>query len=504
MTFVTIAVLAAVVIFLGMAIYMASRYQRCPSDQILVLFGKVGEGQSAQCIHGGGKLVWPLIQDFSFLSLTPMSIDIPLEGALSQQNIRINVPSTFTVGISTVPTIMTNAAERLLGLNSAAIEGMVRDIILGQLRLVIATLSIEEINQDREKFLAAIRNNVEPELNKIGLYLINVNITDITDESGYIEAIGKKAAAEAVQQARVDVAEQEKVGAVGQSEADRGREIQVAQNLAEAEKGKKAAEADQRVYVQEQEATAIKGEKSAERDQRVFVNEQEAQAIMGENQSQGSIAEYNAGLQVKEAEAKRVGEVAQREADTEIQKAQAKLETERLTASEVVPQEIDKLKVEIAAEAAAEATRREAAGEADAILLKYTAEAEGVKKVLNAKAEGYKALVAAAGDDANAASTLLMIEQLPEIVDLQVEAIKGIKIDSITVWDSGGGEGGGSSTANFMKNLLGALPPLHEVAKQAGFELPESLGRLVGPPVVDVEAVADVDGTNGSTEAPHN
>jgi len=200
---------ALIILIVSTFVFLASRYKRCPSDMILVVYGKVGEGQSSNCIHGGGTLVWPLIQDFSFMSLTPMTINIPLQNALSMQNIRINVPSTFTVGISTDKAIMNNAAERLLNLPSSKIEDMAKEIIFGQLRLTVASLTIEQINQDRESFLESIRKNVEPELNKIGLYLINVNITDITDESTYIESIGKKAASEAINKAIVDVAEQE-------------------------------------------------------------------------------------------------------------------------------------------------------------------------------------------------------------------------------------------------------------------------------------------------------
>jgi hypothetical protein len=188
----------------------------------------------------------PLVQDCAFLSLTPMTITIPLQNALSLQNIRIHVPSTFTVGISTLPEIMQNAAERMLGLAPPEIEDMAREIIFGQLRLTVASLTIEQINTDRESFLVHIRKNVEPELNKIGLYLINVNITDITDitdESDYINSIGKKAASEAINRAYVDVAQQDKIGAVGQAEANREREIKVAENAAGAEKGKKQAEA---------------------------------------------------------------------------------------------------------------------------------------------------------------------------------------------------------------------------------------------------------------------
>ena len=144
---------AFIILVVSTLIFLASRYKRCPSDKILVIYGKVGEGQSARCIHGGGTLVWPLIQDYSYMSLTPITIGIPLQKALSMQNIRINVPSTFTIGISTEPAIMNNAAERLLKLDQSSVEEMAKEIIFGQLRLTVASLTIEQINQDRESFL---------------------------------------------------------------------------------------------------------------------------------------------------------------------------------------------------------------------------------------------------------------------------------------------------------------------------------------------------------------
>ena len=513
-------------------LFLASRYKRCPSDRILVIYGRVGRGESAKCIHGGGAFVWPLIQNYSYLSLTPMTIGIPLQNALSMQNIRINVPSTFTVGVSVDSAIMNNAAERLLRLPPREIEEMAKEIIFGQLRLTVASLTIEQINQDRESFLESIRKNVEPELNKIGLYLINVNITDITDESDYIESIGKKAASEAINKAKVDVAEQEKLGAIGEAEANRVKEIRVAENMAESDKGKKQAEADRRVFVQQQEATAtigeaeadrekeikvaeniaaadkgrkaaeadkriyveqqeaeaVKGEKQAEADRRVYVQEQEALAIDGENKSKADIADYNAVLATKEAAALQKGEVAKREAEVEIQKAQYLAEQERLNAEEVVKKEIDKRKIEIAAEAEAEKLRREAKGAADAILAKYEAEAKGIRQVLDSKAAGYQALVSSCEGDAKAAATLLMIEKIEDIVARQVEAIKNIKIDKITVWDSGSDGKGGNSTANFMSGLIKSIPPLQDVAGMAGVELPSYLGRMAEAEAPNPEA----------------
>ncbi|HIF46541.1 MAG TPA: flotillin family protein [Candidatus Poseidoniales archaeon] len=455
-TIAIVAIFGLVGMVLSFVLFYSMRFKLAPSDKILVVYGRVGEGKAAQCLHGGGKLIIPLIQNYAYLDLKPMTININLTNALSLQNIRINVPSTFTIGISIDPAIMQNAAERMLGLHINQIEEMASEIIFGQLRLTVASLTIEEINSDRERFLEQIRTNVDQELNKVGLYLINVNITDITDEADYIASIGKKAAAIAVNKAKVDEADAMRDGAIGEAKANRDKDIQVAENHAQSEKGKKAAEADERVFIQEQEATAVQGE----------------------NVSRASIAQYNAELAEKEAEAHRRGEVAQKNAQAQIERAQYELEGERLRAEEIAREEIAKQQIEIAAEAEAERQRRVASGEADATLAKYLAEAEGIQAVLEAKAAGYTSLVKSAGGDAKAAATLLMVEKIEAIVSKQVEAISNLKIDKITVWDSAGGGNGEGSTANFVSSLIHALPPVHDVAKMAGIDLPEYLGSM--------------------------
>ncbi|MCH8874371.1 pyridoxal-phosphate dependent enzyme, partial [candidate division KSB1 bacterium] len=273
-------------ILLFVVSFTVKQYKRCPSNKILVIFGKVGADRASQCLHGGGKFVIPLLQSHAFLSLEPQVIEIPLEGALSLNNIRVNVPATFTVGISTDPVQMNNAAERLLHLDDRTIRDQAQDIILGQLRLVIATLSIEEINKDREKFMSLINTNVAEEINKIGLTLINVNIRDITDESGYIEAIGKRAAAEAINRARVDVAQQERDGASGQAKADREREVNVSQQEAGATTGQKEAEQSRRVQVAALEAQSIKGEVESKRDYEIATAQREAETVAAKKQAE--------------------------------------------------------------------------------------------------------------------------------------------------------------------------------------------------------------------------
>ena len=462
-------VVAPAIILLMVLFFIANQYKRCPSNKIIVVYGKTGGNTTAKCVHGGGTFIIPLIQDYGVLSLEPLATDIDLRGALSKGNIRVAVPSTFTFGISTKETIMINAAERLLGLSKQDIIAQASDIILGQLRLAIATLTIEEINQDREKFLEQININVNTELNKIGLEIINVNIKDITDESGYIDAIGKKMAAEAINKAKVEVAQQEKLGAVGEAEANKEKEVQVAEQLAQTQIGKT----------------------NAEKEQRIKTASLEAEAVEGENIAKANIADYNATLAVKQAEALKLGEVARANAERDVLMAQKEQEEARLKKEELARQEVEKLKIQVEADAEAERQRRIALGEADAIKAKYFAEAEGIKAVLEAKAKGYEELVKISNNKPEIATSFLMIEKIEDIVGKQVEAIKNIKFDKITVWDGGSGSANGSTTANFMRDLIKALPAMHDLANQAGVELPQILGKVADSEAIK-EATADV------------
>ncbi|HOK04493.1 MAG TPA: SPFH domain-containing protein [Victivallales bacterium] len=466
-SYIILFLLAVFFIFFTLIILL-SRYKKCPSDRIMVIYGKTKERRAARCIHGGAAFIMPVIQDYGFMSLRPMQIEVNLTNALCKQNIRINVPSVFTVGISTNPELMNNAAERLFGLHPDTIADLAKDIIFGQLRLVIASMTIEEINADRDSFLKNIEQNVAEELNKLGLQLLNVNITDITDESGYITAIGKKAAAEAVNEALIDVANAEKKGQTGQAVAKR----------------------DQRVLVSKANAEAAAGEASADRDRRIAIKQAEAEAINGENLSAIEIAKSNAIRAEQEAEAFRKAEAAKRiaqaqiekaeyEAELEAQKSRAKMEMEKQNAEIIVPSEIQKKQIEIAAEAEAEKYRREAKGEADAIFAKLSAQAKGQFEILKSKGAGFQEIIKACNGDTDAASKMLLIEKLEEIVKLQTEAIKNIKIDKVTVWDGGQRTPDGkTSTANFLSGMMQSLPPLHDVASMAGIDLPGYLGKV--------------------------
>jgi flotillin len=484
MTPVAIIVVAVLVIFVTITA-LISRYKRCPSDKILVIYGRTG-GTSAKCVHGGGAFIWPVIQDYAFLDLKPISIDANLTNALSRQNIRVDVPCRFTIAISTEHDSMNTAAERLLGLTHAQIQELAKDILFGQLRLVIATMTIEEINSDRDKFLDNISKNVDSELKKIGLKLINVNVTDIKDESGYIEALGKEAAAKAINEAKISVAAQEKIGETGKASADREKDTLIAETHRDRDVKIAITQKDKEVSIASAKKDELIGKAEAERDTRVKTSEANAIAIQGENEAKIAIAKSESVRREREAESLRTAiaseKVQQAKALEESylaeQKAEAaRAERERSTqnANIVIPAEIAKQRAIIEAQAIAEKIREQAKGEADAIYAKMEAEAKGLYEILTKQAEGYKQVVSAAGGDPTKAFQLLLIEKLPELIKTQVEAVKNIKIDKITVWDSGNGENGNNSTANFVSGMMKTVPPLNDLFNMAGLNLPTYL-----------------------------
>ena len=442
-------VLAIVLILVSFIVWVCSRYKKCPSDKIMVVYGSIGKNKdgtnrSAKCIHGGAEFVLPVFQSYALLDLTPISIQVDLKNALSRQNIRIDVPSRFTVGISTEPGVMQNAAERLLGLQLSEIQELSKDIIFGQLRLIIATMDIEEINTDRDKFLAAVSSNVETELKKIGLRLINVNVTDISDESGYISALGKEAAAKAINDAKKSVAERERDGSIGEANAHMDQRIQVAN------------------------ATSV--------------------AIEGENEAKMKIAMSDAALKEREAEALRIATAAEKiqaakaleesyAAEQAAEQARRAREQATLEADVIVQTEAKKRQLEIEAEAEAEQIRRKARGEADAIYAKMEAEARGMEEILRKQAAGFAEIVRSAGGDTDAALKLLIADKLEDLMRVQVDAIKNIKIDKVTVWDNGQNGEGKNATAGFLSGMMQSVPPLADVFALAGMQLPEILGK---------------------------
>ncbi len=418
---------AIIIVVFGFLIFIFGRYRKCPSDKVMVIYGKVGNNKdgtskSAKCIHGGASFIWPVIQSYQYLDLTPIAINVPLKNALCRQNIRIDVPSSFTVGISTEPGIMQNAAERLLGMKLAEVQELAKDIIFGQLRL------------------------------------INVNVTDITDESGYIEALGKEAAARAINDAKKSVAEKNRDGSIGEANAIR----------------------DQRVAVASADAAAIEGENE------IQIQVANSAATRREKEAE-ALCRATAAEKVQSANALKEAYAAEQEAEV----VRAQKEKATLEANELVKAEVEKRRVELAAEAEAEQIRRKAKGEADAIFMKMEAEARGMQEILQKQAEGFADVVQAAGGKADDAVKLILADKMEDLIRIQVEAVKNLKIDKVTVWDSMSGKDGSSTTSNFLSGLMKSVPPMQEMFDMAGMDLPSFLGKKKeSAPVIEAEEAA--------------
>ena len=330
------------------------------------------------------------------------------------------------------------------------------------MRLVVATMRIEEINSARDLLIEAITNNVSTELEKVGLRLINVNIQDVTDESGYIEALGKEASAKAIADAKISVAQAERDSEIGKAAADKEMSISVATAQAAATKGK--------------------------------------------NDAQMQIAQSSSDLRIKQAEAARIAQVAENLAKADIdrqtfeaaavaQQSRADMQRKQQYAEQVVPAEIAKQAAVVHAEAEAQrisiaadaegkrmivinqAQAVAADAEAKKILALKQAEGSGIKAVLEGRAEGFRQLVSSAGGNASEAVVVLVADQLPALVDSQMKAISNLKIDKVVIWGSGD-QNAKSGISSLLKDLMTGLPPVTDLARATGVELPPILGRV--------------------------
>ncbi len=479
--FIILGVFLALVIFLT----LISRYRMCPPDRVLVVYGRVGPGQSARCYHGGSTFVLPVLQSYQYLDLTPINIELELKGALSSQNIRIDAPASFTIGISTDPEVMQNAATRLLGRSLDEIQQLAGEIIMGQMRVVFASMTIEEINGDREKLISSITKGVEVELHKVGLKMINGNIRDIKDQSGYIDALGREAAAKAINDAQIKVAQENQRGSIGRAEAEREQAIRVANAQAEAKRGQNTAQvmiakSDADLALEQAEAKrrteAAQKVAAARALQESYKAEQEAELARAAREKAHQQAEQIVKAEI-DKERMRI--------DAEAKASQTKILQEGQAAAYMIQKQAEAEGVQRVAEGEANGTRARLNAEASGIQAKLMAEAEGTRALLDAKAQGFEKLLKVA-DDTTGATQMLIAENIVRIAEIQAGAIKGLQFEKVVIM--GGGNGANAGAGQFVQDLYKGVLPLSEVAKSVGLNLPAFLGSQAPASVGDVAA----------------
>jgi flotillin len=485
---------ALALIVLLTIIGILSRYRRCKSDEILVIYGKTGGNRSSRCIQGGAAFIIPVLQGYAYMSLKPLQFDCNLQKALSSQNIRVDVPTTVTVGISTEPEVMQAAAERILGLGRQDIEDLVRDIVYGQMRTIIADMTIEKLNSDRDEFLAKAKGLIDTELRKIGLYLININITDIRDEAGYIIALGKKDQAKAINQANVEISTAERDGEIKVAEQLKIKNATVAETKKEEQIAIANAQRDQSISVARAESERDSQVSEAQKTRDINIATYNSAARIGEIEANKKITVSNAELEVIKAQSQGLAQSAEERALAEIEKnkelarreaeeARAKRTEAALKAEQIVPAEISRqqklinaegyqLQVEKEAEANANQQRIEAQGRADAITAEGLAHAKVIeqqglakaaaeKASLMAQAEGFEAMVKVAENNPQVAIQWKMVEQWKDIAAEQVKAFEHISLGNVNVMDTSQG----GTLTNLLTSLVSSVAPVTDIMK---------------------------------------
>ena len=443
-----------VVLVILTLIGLMSRYRRCASDEILVVFGKTGKksvtdpitGKNetvvlpSKIIHGGGTFVFPIIQDWKKMSLKPIQIQTSVVG-VSSQMIKVSIPVTLTTGIGTTDKLMQNAASRFLTARPDEISEQIRDILIGEMRSLMATMTIEEINADRVKFLGKAKENIEAELNKVGFCIININNADITDDANYIHNLGKKAATKAEAQALADIAEEKKKGDIQIAETEKERQIAVAN--AEKERATQVAETKQQQEVkvaeinQEKEIKLAEAEKIKESGVATQQAEKEANIAKAKADAESATAarKAEAVASVAKSEAEALSAQAEAEAQKQIRMAKAEQEQEAETQKAINEQEAkvaeyESMKRQRAAEAdkqagVAEQTATIEVSKAKGEAAKAEAEAQRVAGVSKAQAEVEIAQKNAEATEAKLhAETIVPAQKKKEQVTIEAEAIK--------------------------------------------------------------------------------
>lgn len=467
---------AAFLVVLGMVVLITliSRYRMCPPDKILVVYGKVGTGHASRCYHGGSTFVFPFLQSYAYLDLTPISIEIELKGALSSQNIRIDAPASFTIGISTDPEVMHNAATRLLGRSLDEVQQLASEIIMGQMRVIFASMTIEEINSDREKLIGLITKGVEVELHKVGLRMINGNIRDIKDQSGYIDALGKESAARAINDAQIKVAQENQRGSIGRAEAERDQAINVANAQAEAKRGQNTAQAIIARSDAELAAEQAEAKRRTEAAQKVAEARALQESYKAQQEAELTRADRERAQQQADQLVKAEIEKERLRIDSEAKAAQTRILQEGQAAAYLIQKQAEADGIRKVAEGEAEGTKAKLTAEAIGIQAKLTAEAEGTRAILDAKAQGFEKLLRVA-DDTAGATQLLIAENIVRIAEVQAGAIKGLKFEKVVVM-GGGASGQGNGPGQFVQDLYKGVIPLKELADSVGLQLPAFLG----------------------------
>ncbi len=457
----TLVVFLGIVILVLLVAYLGSRYKVAGANEALVRSGRatpLGGGESGlKVIVGQGVVVLPLFHKIGKLKLTARQINVNLADAVSRQGIKVAVQGVATFKIGRDDESIRNAAERFLDSQDAEVDSIVKNVLEGSLRSIVGTLTIEELNLDRQKFQQAVQDAAKGDLATSGLQIDSFTIQAIRDESGYMDLIGQQETARRERDARMAKASADQEAAVREAEAD-----QIKIN-AERDVSLRRAETEMQIQAADARAAQAGPLAQAEAQQEVTRKQTELAQLEADRVQKNLIAstvrpaEADAEAQIRRAEGDKQARIAAAQADAE----RVKLAGQAEASVSVTKGEAQARITEVNAEATAKQTTLEGNAEAGIVLSKGEAEA----KALALRAEAYRQF-----NEAAVIQTVLSM--LPEIVRAAAEPMG--RIGSLTVLSNDGASELVKTTTRTVAEAGATVKGL------TGLDIPAFLGSAMG------------------------
>lgn len=484
---IVIIAIAALVLFVALPLIYVRNYVKVPPNEVAVFTGR---GQP-KVVRGGARFKMPGIERVDIMSLEPFNVNINLQNALSNNGVPVNVEAVGLVRIGSNDEAVQTAVQRFLTSDLSELQRQINEILAGSLRGITATMTVEDLNSNRDSLARSVVEEAGGDLARIGMEVDVLKIAGISDRNGYLESLGQRRIAEVRRDATVGTAEAERdaqiqsaqarqAGAIAQAEADTAiatatqkRDVELGQ-AARADRGRERAGRPGRsarpgprgkdVGIAREQAEAARVQARTEVEQR---RTEQAQAALQADVIAPAEARRQADIAIAEGARQAAILKAQSDAEAERQKGAAEADARKAAA--------DAFRVE--QQAAADGAKAKLIAEADGTKAKLLADAEGIKAKLLAEADGKKEVAAALNAYTPEAARLLT---LPDILNSVVQATEAAskpigEIENLSII------GGAGDTQDALGTLFGVSPQavakVIESLRVSGIDVPDLLKR---------------------------
>lgn len=484
-----IAVLAVILVIIMVAMLYTRNYLKVPPNQVAVFTGR----GKAKTVRGGARFRIPVIERVDYMALEPFNVDVEITGAYSKGNVPVKVTAVALIRFGTEEVTLQSAIERFLTSPRDEMHRQAREILSGNLRGVIANMTIEELNSSREQLAQAVVNEAATSFGKIGMELEVLTIQNISDEDGYLHALG-----------RTRVAEVKRDADIGEAEAARDAQV-------------KSAAAKQAGQTAQAAADTAIAEANRERDLRLAAIEGEVQAETARAQQAGPLATAKASKDVGVAEEE--ARAAREAAAVDVERRRAERAEEAQKADVLVPAEARRQAAELQAAADRVTTVTQAEAEAEGIRAKGQADAEartalsaatqaeleaaaaGEKAMLLARADGEKELGDALNSFGSEAARLYLlpdvIKAMPEIAARVAEPLGNIDRIVLIGGNNGDSDGEGGMVQQIATVVPMGIALMHEVIKATtGLDIGGDILAATANGAKDAEAALETASTD--------